>query len=373
MAITQFASSSPSTVKLWSDRVLYDFQSDQELLGQMLSSGVAIRKDETSRGAGDRITVSWLRRLENQGIVGMSAATGLEAELNYYTDNLLIDQLRNPVAIPNTQTIGAQRVTYDLNEDVYRTSAEWMKTRGTLGCLNQLAGNTATTISFDGQNYVGNNKLAITGLNEATAPSTGNPIRIVRANALTTDEAVGADTTATMKFTYILDCEKYAEAQRPYIRPLDDKGDGVRYHCYVHTAQWEQLMLDTTSPTQYRDIQLSMINSGRGEGNIPTSIVYSKTRIFKSPYVAQGVNSSTAAQVDNCRRAVFCGKEAIAVAYGQGYNDGGAITPGFMIKSDLTDIENIRRYAIVGIFGIKKLKYDNVDHGVIVISTYSSI
>ena len=116
-----------------------------------------------------------------------------------------------------------------------------------------------------------------------------------------------------------------------------------------------------------------MINSGRQDGRIPTSIVYSKTRIFKTPYIPLGVNSSTSAEVANCRRAVFCGKESLAIAYGQGYNDGGSIVPGFTINSDTVDIQNIRRYAIVGVFGIKKLKFDSVDHGTIVVSTYSRI
>lgn len=369
MAYTQFSSSSTSTVKLWSERTLYDFQSDLELLGTMLKSGVAIRQDETSRNAGDRVTVSWLRRLENQGLLGMAAATGQESELNYYTDDVYINQIRNPVAIPNYGTIDAQRVTYDLNEDTYRTLSEWIKTRGTLGCLNQLAGNTATSITFDGQTYSGNQRLTITGCNSPTAPTTGSPTRIKRANNLSTDEAVGADTTATMKLSYILDAENAAEAQRPYIRPLTEQG-GIRYHLYVHTDQWTQLMQDTTSPYQYRDLMQSMINSGRQNGEIPRYFDFSQTRVFRTPYIPYGVNSSTSAQVTTCRRAVFCGKEALAIAFGKGYTDGGSVVPGFTINSDTYDIQNIRRYAIVGVFGIKKLTYNSVDHGVIVISTY---
>ena len=378
MATTSFSTNSSSTVKLWSERTLYDFVSDTEMLGQMIRTGVLRRVDNTNKDAGDRVTVSFLNRLNEQGLLGSAAATGQEAPLVYATDNMNIDQLRIPISIPAPYTIDTQRVQYNLPEDGYRVMSEWMKVRGVLGAFYQLAGNTANTITYDGVAYSGNDRLKVTGLNSAVAPSTTSGVtRQIWANGLTTDQAVAADTTATMKLTYILQAETIAQTAQPYIRPLSETSE-VKYHCYVHTQQYMDLLNDTSSPYQYRDIQQSLITSGRGEGELQRSFVFSQTRVFNSDKLPLGVNSGSGVAVANSRRAIFCGRDAGAIAFGKGYSDGRAEVAGFRINSDYYDIAQQQRFAMVGIFGIQKLQFtDNSstvnDNGSIVISTYSAI
>ena len=171
MSVTAFGTNSNSTVKLWSERQYYDFVTDTQLLGQMIKAGICRQQMELESDAGDRVRVSFLNRLTEMGLQGMQSASGLENPLVYSTDDLLIDQLRIPVAIPAPYTIDAQRVLYNLNEDTYRVTSEWMQVRGILGLLNQLAGNTATTITYDGVNYTGNNILQLTGLNLSCSSS----------------------------------------------------------------------------------------------------------------------------------------------------------------------------------------------------------
>lgn len=375
MSTTQFATSDLQTVKLWSNRIYKDFVSDTELLASMISSGVVSKQDKTQNDAGDQVRVSFLNRLTQAGLIGDQVATGNENALTYFTDDVLINQIRQPVSIPNTMTISQQRVLYDLPEDTYKVSMDWMKVRGAVGVLYQLAGFTATSFVYDNVTYSGTSRLQLTGLNAAIAPSEG---RIFRPNGLTTDEAVNADTTATMKFSIIDELEAIAESNAgqtslgnniPYIRPIDDD-DGVKYHMYVHNRQWQQLIQDTTSPIQYRDIMGNLIASGRGEGEIGRTMLYSKTRIFKTDKIPNGVNSSTAAALANTRRAVFCGRDAACLALGRGYSDGKETVPGFIIRQDTYDIDQIRRIAINGIFGIKKIQFNTVDHGVIVVPTY---
>jgi len=373
MATTNFSTNSSSTVKLWSERTLYDFVSDTYLLGEMLKDGIVRREDNTSKDAGDRVTISYLNRLTDQGLLGSASATGNENALTYYTDNLNIDQLRIPVSIPAPYTIDQQRVQYNLPEDTYRVMSEWMKVRGVLGVLNQLAGNTATSITYDGQTYSGNDRLKITGLNSAIAPSTTSGVtRIIRPNSLTTDQAVAADTTATMKLSHILEAETIAQTSRPYIRPISETAE-IKYHLYCHTQNYMDLLQDSTSPFQFRDIQESMIASGRGSGEISRSFVFSQTRVFNTDKIPLGVNSSTGAEEANCRRSVFCGADAAGLGLGRGYSSGQEDVAGFRINSDYYDIQQQQRFAMVGIFGIKKLQFNSNDNGVIVISTYSAI
>lgn len=366
MSVTQFSSSDNSTVKLWSNRIYKDFITDSGLLAAMLQSGVVSKQDKTQNDAGDQVRVSFLERLTTPGLIGDQAATGNEAALTYFTDDVLINQLRKPVAIPNTMTISQQRVLYDLPEDTYQVSMDWMKIRGVVGALYQLAGFTASSFTYDGSTYSGSGRLELTGLNPAIAPTTN---RIFRPNSLTTDQAVGADTTATMKFSIIDQLEGIAETVRPYIRPISET-DGIKYHMYVHTWQWNQLIQDTTAPVQYRDIMGNMIASGRGDGRIARSMVYSQTEIYKSNKLPNGVDSGTSAVVTNCRRAVFCGRDAAVLALGRGYSDGKETVPGFIIRQDEYDIGQIRRVAINGIYGIKKIQFNGLDNGVIVVPTY---
>lgn len=81
-------------------------------------------------------------------------------------------------------------------------------------------------------------------------------------------------------------------------------------------------------------------------------------------------NDGTGTPLANVRRAVFCGRDAVAFALGRGYDDGKEIVPGFMIREDVIDIANTRRVAINALWGAKKVVFNNVDHGVIVIPSY---
>lgn len=372
MSTTTFSTNSTSTVKLWSQRTLYDFVTDTEMLGQMMKAGTLRRVDDTSKTAGDNVTVSFLQRLTDQGLLGMQSATGLESALTYFTDKVSIDQLRIVVENPAPYTIDAQRVLYNIPEDTYRVESEWMKIRGLLGAFNQLAGNTATTITYDGVAYAGNDRLKITGLNAAVAPSTGGAQRIFRPNGDATDQAVAADTTATAKLTDILTCETIAQTSRPYIRPLSETSE-IKYHYYVHTQSYMDLLTDASASLQYRDIQQALITSGRGEGEMQRSFVFSQTRVFNSDKIPNGVDSGTSAAVANTRRNIFVGRDAGGICFGKGFTDGRENVAGFLVKTDFQDVGNLQRIALIGIFGIKKVIFNSNDNGSIVVVNYSSI
>ncbi len=250
MSYGTFSTSNALTQKAWSERTIYDFVSDTEMLGQMIGSGVIRRQDDLNRSQGDRVTIPFLNRLVNPGFIGNAAVTNSEAPLVYSSDNLSIDQLRQVVQIPAEYTIDTQRASIGLDfpEDTYRILSEWQKVRGILGVFAQLGGITQTTLSWDGYDYSGNARLELTGLNAAVAPSTTSGVtRIIRANNLSTDELVAADTTATMKLTYVLQAETIAQTMKPYIREIDTMGE-IKYHLYVHTQQYNDLLQDTTSP-----------------------------------------------------------------------------------------------------------------------------
>jgi hypothetical protein len=366
MAITQFASSDLQTVKLWSNRIYKDFVTDTGLLASMMEAGIVSKQEKLQNMAGDSVRISFLLRQTGPGLIGDQAATGQGNALTYFTEDLFINQLRYPIEIPNTMTISQQRVLYDLPEDTYKVSMDWLAQRGVVSVLYQLAGFNPNSFVYDGYTYTGVQKQTLQGLNTVLAPSAN---RVYYPNGLTSDQAVNADPTATLKFIHIDELEAEAETVRPYIRPISER-DGVKYHMYVHTRQWQSLLQDTSAPIQYRDIFGNLIAAGKTDGGIARSMVYSQTEIFKTDKIPNGVDSGTNLVLANTRRAIFCGRDAAVMALGRGFSDGKEIVPGFIIREDVIDIAQTRRIAINAIWGIKKIQFNGTDHGVIVLPTY---
>lgn len=366
-------SNNPIVVKLWANRFYRDFVSGVDLFSGMIEAGILSQQEQTQRGPGDTITMQFLQRLTNPGIVGMGSATGQETAPVYFAEQMVINELRNPVAIPNVQTIGQQRLIANLPEDVYKISMDWLRVRGIVSVFNQLAGFDPNTFTYDGYTYgiTGNPKSSLQGLNPVLAPTSN---RVFYPNGYTTDEQVAADPTATLKLSYVDSLQAMAETIQPYIRPLSEDAE-VKYHLYVHTWQYMQLIQDTTGPVQFRDIFQSLISAGKTIGEIGRSFCYNSTKIIATDKIPCGVSSSTNLVLPNVRRAVFCGRDAAAFALGRGFDDGKDIIPGFIIREDTQDIQQIRRIAVSTIWGIKKLQFNStnlglIDHGVIVLPGY---
>ena len=191
MAITQFASSDLQTVKLWSNRIYRDFVTDTGMLAAMMEAGVVSKQEKTQNEAGDQVRISFLQRQTGPGLIGDQAATGNENALTYFTEDCVINQLRYPIAIPNIMTISQQRVLYDLPEDTYKVSMDWLAQRGIVSVLYQMAGFNPNSFTYDGYTYTGTQKLTLQGLNPVLPPSS---TRIFYPNNDASEDAVQVDT-----------------------------------------------------------------------------------------------------------------------------------------------------------------------------------
>jgi hypothetical protein len=368
---TQFATGDGAVVKLWSDRIYEDTSTDGGLLSTLRSDGVLVEQQELSRGAGDYVKMHLLSRLSNPGFKGSASSSGLEQSLNYNSDALYIDELRNAVKVEGKGHISAQRVKFNMDEDAYTVQKNWSIDRMIVSSLNQLAGNAATSITYDSATYSGTGGSTdttgalqlITGMNAVTDPSSN---QIIRANSQASDNAVGSDTTATFHLGYIIQAENKARKNRPYIVPCKGK---TKYRCIIHTDAYQQLVQDTTFAIQFRDIYLNMIAGGKNDATIDNqSFDFSMTTIIVTDKIPNGQTSGTANA--NTRRAVFCGQEAGVLAFGQGYSLGGKTTPGFSFEQQSIEGGKWMVYYITCIYGIKKAIYNSVDRGTIAIVHY---
>ena len=371
MVQVPFATADTVTQKKWAaaQAAYLDSISDTEVLGMMIKDGTVRKQEELSRGAGDNVTIRFRSRLQEKGFLGEQTVTGLEKRVSSFTDSIDIGRLSQVTKTYAKGTMSQQRVDFNLEEDDYAVLTDWIKERQTLTLFNQLAGNAATSITWDGLSYTGNERNELWGFNTPTAPSS---TRILRPNALTTDQAVNADTTAKITLYQIQRAEKLAVTARPYIQPLSTGQGGIKYRCWVHYDQYYDLQNDTTAPHQFREILLAQIaGANKKEALIGKSIVFSQTEIIATDKIPYGLHSSTSAEQTNTRRAVFCGKDALGVAFGQGYSASGVDSvAGFQFNQDDQEVGDIIRTRVNLMWGVNKPVFNSIDHAVIVITTY---
>ena len=360
---TQFTTSDVQVVKRWSERLYADVISDETLVGQARKDGSLVLLEELSKGPGDNVKYHLNARISDKGLIGDQSANGVTKALVYYQTQLSINELRMPVEIPNTKTISAQRVTFNMPEDAYARTRDWMIERMTVGFLWQAAGFTSTSFTYDGETYTSADYVQLLGMNTPTAPTS---TRIVRPNSLTTDQAVNSDTTATMKFVHIDEAVSGAMKNRPYILPLSGIG-AIKFKVYVHIDGFRQLIQDTSAPVQYRDIMLNKIASGVNDAElIGETMQYNNCLIIATDKIPNGVHSSTGAVQTNVRRAVLVGAGAVGMAFGQGF----AGATGMSFAQDETDIQKWKRIAAVSLFGQSKAVFNSIDYATTVISHY---
>ena len=97
MAVTSFATGDALAVKLWSKKVSVEALKQTwcfKFMGKDDSSVIQIY-DDTSKGPGDRIRVPLRRLLTGNGVLGDATLEGNEERINYYNDDVYIQQLRH--------------------------------------------------------------------------------------------------------------------------------------------------------------------------------------------------------------------------------------------------------------------------------------
>jgi N4-gp56 family major capsid protein len=316
---------------------------------------VAQELTETRKGKGDAIT--WgLRALGNgEGVTEGQVLEGNEESVQHYTDQLLINELRYGVRVKGEDSIDAQRVDMDLRAEAYDQAKDWWSERLDTSFFNTLAGNTAQS------------NLKYTGFNTPLAPSAN---RVIRAKALATDQAVGADSTAVFTLNLIDRAVNRAKTATPPLRPIKGFGRDVDYVMFMHPDQVLALRSDATTAGNWFDLQKARLQGGDGDANALFTGgvgVYNRTLVFESTRVPMGVNSSTGAPVTNTRRAIFCGAQALAVAFGM---NGGPTKFSWVEK--LFDYDDELGVKAGLIFGMKKSRYNGEDYGTITITTYAA-
>jgi N4-gp56 family major capsid protein len=364
MATTDYGVNHALAVKLWARRLFSEALKQtryEQFKGTTDSDSLISLRNETQKAPGDRVTVGLRMQLTGRGITGDGTLEGSEEALTTYSDNIFIDQLRH--AVRSGGKMSEQRVPFSVREEAMAGLKDWWADRLDTSLFNQLAG--ATTQQTQG-NAAQSTSIdnAYSGNQAATAPD-ANHIMICSAALDTTEASLSATTTFSLKLADIDRAVAKAKTLSPAIRPLNVDGQKM-YVCFIHPYQTYQLRANT-STGQWQDIQKSILTGGKiGDNPIITGLLgtYNNTLLVEDsrvPCVASSVTSST-----SYRRAIFCGAQAAAVAFGQDNGDSSV-----KWVEELFDYENQLGVSAGMIFGIKKMVFNSADFSTIVMSGYA--
>jgi N4-gp56 family major capsid protein len=209
VAVLTFGTTDASTVKV-------------SLISKFMGEGagnIIQVKDELSKGPGDRVRMNLQMLLGDPGRVGNEVLEGNEESPTFFTDDLVIDQLRH--ASRYYGRMDRQRVVYDFRRDSRDQLSDWWADRLDTVFLNHVCGAAYETTAA----YIGANTIAV---------PTSNKI-IYQSGAASAAALTSAD---TMNLTLIEDAVLRAKTLRsdknePLIRPVKIAG-GDYYVAILH-------------------------------------------------------------------------------------------------------------------------------------------
>jgi N4-gp56 family major capsid protein len=356
---TQFGVNHALAVKLFSKRLFRETLkavSFRPFIGKTSDSLVQLNPE--LKKVGDQITYGLRMLLTGDGKQGDETLEGYEEDLVFFSDAILINQLRH--AVRSAGKMSEQRVPYRVREEARMRLSDWTADRLDTSFFNQLAGNTNQ----------GSTKF--TGNNTVTAPDSAHKIL---ATASTGEASLSASSIFTL--TLIDRGKLKADVISPKIRPIVVNGQ-KKHVCFLHPYQKHQLRTNTNT-AQWMDIQRAAMEGGKITNNpIYTGSLgeYNNVVLHEADRIPWGgsTNASddayrthTALGVDYVARAVLCGAQAAVLCTGRQTSE----------KMDATWVEELFDYknklgvAAGLIFGLKKSIFDSKDFGTITISSYS--
>ena len=349
MAVTDYPVNHPLAVKLWSRKLAREaLKATQAYKFMGTTSNHLIQVlDDAKKGTGDRVRVPLRMQLTGRGVGETEELDGNEEALTTYQDDVVINDLAHAVRVKTT--IDAQRVPFDVREEARTGLSDWYADRIDTWVFNQLCGNS------------GQADVLYSGNQLAPAPSSaaGNT-RIVYADGASTSEA-SLSASQTFTLSMLDTAVNIAKTATPLIRPVKVGSD--EYFCaFLHPNQVRSLRTNTQTG-QWLDIQKAAMAGGDVEDN---PIFTGALGVYNGVVLHESVRIPLAPGLANVRRAVLCGAQAAVLAYGKGYGE----QPKY--EEEIFDYGRQFGVSVQTIAGVKKLQFNGVDFGTIVISTWAS-
>jgi len=339
MANTSYGVNDSEAVKLWSRKLMREALKQtwaSKFMGKGSDSLCQI-KDDTSKGAGDRVRTILRMQLNGAGVQGDGTQEGNEEALITHTDDLIINQLRH--AVRSGGKMSEQRIPFSVREEARMGLQDWWADRFDTWFMNSISGNSAQTDT----RYTGNNA--------ATAPTSGN---IVYANGHTTEAALTATASAVFSLSLVDAAVLKARTIKPVFRPCNTGSDQANFVMFISPEMHYDLRRNT-STAEWQDIQKAAIQGGQisknpiftGALGLYNGVILQEA--FRLPVLTSSGGSKTS-------RATLCGAQALSMGFGRGSS-----TNRMDWTEELFDYGNQLGVSAGCIAGMKKNVYDSKD------------
>ena len=328
---TNVSTTDPATRKAWAKYVWHAAMKRTVLLNSgmgLVSSegdkGMVCQKTDLEKDAGDQVTVTLIHQLQGAGKRGQDILEGQEEGLDFGTDTLTVDKLRH--GVKTWGEIVEQRVTWDTMKEAKVKLADWYASRFDIAGFTHLCGWTAAGMSKyvdqGGGQIDGSNSL-YTGLNAVVAPDAQHTLR---AKALATDQAVQGDTTATFDVGLVDEAVTLAKVLPVPLRPIRTSHGGQYFVLWLHPYHVRDLR--QSSSDWYATAQNALQGGQHSSNPLFTGALglWNGCILRESYYVSPGVHSTTGAGLENTRRAVLTGAQALLFAHARGRRPGEKMT-----------------------------------------------
>lgn len=307
--------------ELWSkdllDDVMRDVENIMRFAGDDVNNVVQINRD-LMKAKGDTETFGLVARLAGFGVTGDDELEGNEESMLSFTEQVLIDQIRNGVRLKGK--LDAQKVVYDQIKSARENLRTWMKEFLAQQLFLKMGGVTNTTLTDVNGIVVGTRALWSNTpdfIPDADEAYTGARLRYMNAGGVTTASLTTAN---KMTLDVVTDAATKAILASPKIQKLSGGGDDF-YVMYLHplSARDIRKSSDWKTAQEYAKMRAEDNPVFRGALGYWSNVLLLENEFV--PYLDTAVagNSFRGAATGtdcavNVARNLLCGRQACLVA-----------------------------------------------------------
>jgi N4-gp56 family major capsid protein len=370
MARTFVGVNDAQAVKKWSGLLSVAASKKSYFSSKMMGDGKRAKRpiqriDDLESDAGDAITVDLLMPMRMEPVIGADTLDGKEEALRYYTDRLLIDQVRGGADIGDRMT--RKRTLRMIREDALEAMKDWWAR-----LFDELFFIHLSAARGTGAGYIWSAANPFFNVNTLSAPDAQH---LMYAGAATSVATITSG--MPMDLRLVDRCVARAETMggdstdELSMVPCEVEGES-KYVMLMHTFQFDALK-SSINAGQWLDIQKAAAAAQGQKNPIYTGALgeYNGVIMHKHRNVVQFNNYGAGANLP-AARALFMGSQAAFIAFG---------SPGTGLRFDWTEeVKDHGDKVKIGsnsIFGVKKAVYKSADNsitrdfGVIAVDTYA--
>lgn len=370
MAKTEIKWGSPLAVKRWGLDLAVETATksyfEQKFIGKDQNK-IIQRRTELEDNAGDRVSFDLSVQLRGDVTYGDNRLEGKEEQLRFYTDEVIIDQVRKAVSAGGAMT--RKRTLHNLREVAKARSSEYWAQYFDEVLFVYLSGargiNADYVVPADfkgiGDPPNGDESQRLNGLQAPDASHYELGGAATSKQTLTADDKMNR--TLIERINTNCTMLKAADPKASNMVPVNVDGTNAfvllmsPYQAYdLRIANDIGSWLDVQKALATQNGNKNAIFQG-GLGMIGGTVLHSHEKVVRFDDYGAGANVSAA-------RALFMGRQAGIIAYGQAGS-----TNRFFWKEIEKDYDNEPSVASGTIFGAKKARFNGKDFGLISVDT----